>query len=71
MVLDSEPTVAVTVTVAAGTRARPCVTPAILTFTTMTWDTAQTVTVAAGSDPDMEKDNGLADPPRVEHGRQL
>ena len=52
VVLATEPTAAVTVTVAghAGTDVTP--TPATLTFTTMSWDTAQTVTVTAGHDPD-------------------
>ena len=56
VVLATAPTAAVTVTVAghAGTDVTP--TPAALTFTTMTWDTAQTVTVTAGHDPDTADD---------------
>ena len=52
VVLDTAPTAAVTVTVAghAGTDVTP--TPATLTFTPTTWETAQTVTVTAGHDPD-------------------
>ena len=47
VVLDTQPTADVTVTVAghSGTEVTP--TPASLTFTTANWDTAQTVTVTA------------------------
>ena len=50
VVLDSEPTASVVVTVAghSGTSVNP--TPTSLTFTTMNWDTAQTVTVKAVND---------------------
>ncbi len=50
IVLDSEPAASVTVTVAghASTSVNP--TPTSLTFTTMNWDTAQTVTVKAVND---------------------
>ena len=50
VVLDSEPTASVTVTVAghASTAVNP--TPTSLTFTTSNWSTAQTVTVTAGND---------------------
>ncbi len=50
VVLDSEPAASVTVTVAghASTSVNP--TPTSLTFTTMNWDTAQTVTVKAVND---------------------
>ena len=50
VVLDSEPTASVTIAVAghASTAVNP--TPASLTFTTMNWDTAQTVTVKAVND---------------------
>ena len=56
VVLDSQPTADVTVTVAghAGTEVTP--TPTSLTFTTSDWDTAQTVTVTAGSDADTVND---------------
>ena len=52
VVLDSQPTASVEITVAghAGTDVTP--TPTSLAFTTSDWDTAQTVTVTAGSDAD-------------------
>ena len=52
VVLNSQPTANVTVTVAghAGTDVTPS--PTSLTFTTSTWGTAQTVTVTAGDDAD-------------------
>ena len=52
VVLDSLPTANVVITVAghAGTDVTP--TPTSLAFTTSDWDTAQTVTVTAGSDAD-------------------
>ena len=57
VVLDSQPTATVTVTVAGhvGTDVTPS--PTSLTFTTMTWDTAQTVTVTAGADADAVNDS--------------
>ena len=56
VVLDSQPTANVTVTVAghAGTDVTPS--PTSLTFTTTTWGTAQTVTVTAGHDADTAND---------------
>ena len=56
VVLDSQPTARVTVTVAghAGTEVTPS--PASLTFTTSNWDTGQTVRVTAGSDADTVND---------------
>ena len=56
VVLDSQPTAEVVVTVAghAGTEVTPS--PTSLTFTRSNWDTAQTVTVTAGSDADTEND---------------
>ena len=56
VVLDSQPTADVTVTVGghAGTEVTP--TPTSLTFTTSNWDTAQTVTVTAGNDTDTTDD---------------
>ena len=56
VVLDSQPTANVTVTVAghAGTDVTPS--PTSLTFTTTTWSTAQTVTVTAGDDADTAND---------------
>ena len=56
VVLDTQPTVSVTVTVSghAGTDVTP--TPASLTFTTTNWNTAQTVTVTAANDADTTND---------------
>ena len=56
VVLDTRPTVNVTVTVAghSGTEVTP--TPASLTFTTANWNTAQTVTVTATTDTDTTND---------------
>ena len=56
VVLDTEPTANVAVTVAghAGTDVTP--NPTTLTFTTSNWDTAQTVTVTAGDDADTTDD---------------
>ena len=57
VVLDSQPTANVTVTVAghAGTDVTPS--PTSLTFTTTTWGTAQTVTVTADDDADTTDDS--------------
>ena len=57
VVLDTEPTANVTVTVAghAGTDVTPD--PATLTFTASNWETAQTVTVTAGDDADTTDDS--------------
>ena len=56
VVLDSQPTADVVVTVGghAGTDVTPA--PASLTFTTLNWDTAQTVTVTAAADADTTDD---------------
>ena len=56
VVLDTRPTVNVTVTVSGhgGTDVTP--TPASLTFTTANWSTAQTVTVKATTDTDLTND---------------
>ena len=56
VILNTQPTADVTVTVAghAGTDVTP--TPATLTFTSTTWATAQTVTVTAGEDDDEVND---------------
>ena len=56
VVLDTQPTADVTVTVSghAGTDVTPA--PASLTFTSTNWSTAQTVTVTAGNDADMTND---------------
>ena len=56
VVLDSQPTaeVVVTVVVPSGTEVTPS--PTSLTFTRSNWETAQTVTVTAGSDADTVND---------------
>ena len=56
VVLNTQPTANVTVTVGghAGTDVTP--TPTTLAFTTLNWDTAQTVTVKAGNDADTRND---------------
>ena len=71
VVLDTEPTANVTVTVAghSGTDVTP--NPATLTFTSTTWSTAQTVTVTAGDDADTDGRFGHADPQRGERGHRL
>ena len=58
VVLDSQPTATVTVTVAghAGTDVTLTPSSATLTFTSTTWGTAQTVTVTAGDDADTAND---------------
>ena len=58
VVLNSEPTATVTVTVAghAGTDVSLTPSSATLTFTPMNWGTAQTVTVTAGPDADAAND---------------
>ena len=57
VVLDTEPTADVTVTVAghSGTDVTP--NPTALTFTASNWNTAQTVTVTAGDDADTTDDS--------------
>ena len=59
VVLDSQPTATVTVTVAghAGTDVTLTPSSATLTFTPMNWGTAQTVTVTAGPDADMANES--------------
>ena len=66
VVLDSQPTADVTVTVAghAGTDVTLTPSSATLTFTPMNWDTAQTVTVTAGQRWGHGERFGLADPQR-------
>ena len=56
VVLDSQPTANVTVTVAGHAGTDVTATPTSLTFTTTTWGTAQTVTVTAGHDADTAND---------------
>ncbi len=50
VVLESEPTAAVTITVESGDSGAATVSPATLTFTTANWRTAQTVTVTGVDD---------------------
>ena len=71
VVLDTEPTANVVVTVAghAGTDVTP--NPTTLTFTSTIWSTAQTVTVTAGDDADTDGRFGRADPQRGERGQRL
>ena len=57
VVLDSEPTATVTVTVAGHAGTDVTRTPGTLTFTTSNWDTVQTVTVTAGNDTDTTDDS--------------
>ena len=59
VVLDSEPSAHVTVTVAGHSGSDVILTPdpPTLTFTDLTWDTAQTVTVKAADDADPENDS--------------
>ena len=57
VVLDTEPTAAVTVTIVDPTdNADVTANPASLTFFTSDWDTAQTVTVSAAEDDDATRD---------------
>ena len=57
VVLDTEPTATVTVTVAGHAGTDVTRTPGTLTFTTSNWDTVQTVTVTAGDDADTTDDS--------------
>ena len=52
VVLDSQPTANVTITIGGQTAADITATPTPLTFTTTNWATAQTVTVTAANDTD-------------------
>ncbi len=56
VVLDSQPTASVTVTVAGHAGTDVTANPASLTFTTTDWDMSQTVTVTAGNDADTAND---------------
>ena len=56
VVLDSQPTANVTITIGGQTAADITATPTPLTFTTTNWATAQTVTVTAGNDTDTVTD---------------
>ena len=56
VVLDTEPTASVTVTVSGHADTDVSLDKTTLTFTTTDWETAQTVTVTAGDDGDMVND---------------
>ncbi len=56
VVLDTQPTANVTVTVGGFGGSDVTANPATLTFTTVNWQTAQTVTVKAGNDTDLTND---------------
>ena len=56
VVLESEPTGAVTITASSGDTTVATVTPSSLTFTTSDWNTAQTVTVS-GVDNDVDDED--------------
>ena len=57
VVLDTEPTANVTVTVAGHSGTDVTANPGTLTFTASNWDTARTVTVTAGNDADTTDDS--------------
>ena len=57
VVLDTEPTANVTVTVAGHSGTDVTANPGTLTFTASNWDTARTVTVTAGDDADTTDDS--------------
>ena len=59
MVLDSQPTAAVTVTVNGASGTDLTVSPASLTFATTNWDQPQTVTVSAAEDEDAVADDAV------------
>ena len=56
VVLDAQPSSDVVINVTRSGSSEVTATPATLTFTTSNWDTAQTVTVAAGHDADTAND---------------
>ena len=56
VVLDTEPSALVTVTVGVPAGTDVSASPSSLTFTTGNWDTAQSVTVTAAEDPDAQGD---------------
>ena len=70
VVLDSQPTANVTITIGGQTAADITAAPSPLTFTTTNWGTPQTVTVTAGNDTDRDR-HPLADPQCDEHGHQI
>ena len=57
VVLNTQPSANVTVTVGGTSETDLTVSPSSLTFTTENWDTAQTVTVKAAADDDAEDDD--------------
>ena len=57
VVLEPAPTGDVTIEIGGHTDTDVSVNPAMLTFTTMNWNTAQTVTVTAGQDDDAADDS--------------
>ena len=59
VVLDSQPTAAVTVTVNGASGTDLTVSPASLTFATTNWDQPQTVTVTAAEDEDAVADDAV------------
>ena len=59
VVLDSQPTASVTVTIAGHSGTDISLSGATLTFTASTWDTAQTVTVTAAADGDAASDTAV------------
>ena len=56
VVLDSEPTADVTISIGGQTGTDVTVFPSPMTFTTLNWETAQTVTVTAANDTDTTND---------------
>ena len=64
VVLDSEPTAEVTVTVGGHVGTDVTVSDAMLTFTPANWSTAQTVTVTASEDDDAAEDPDMILTPR-------
>ena len=58
VVLDSQPTHSVTITVSDPSNTDVTAEPASLTFTTVNWDTAQTVTVTAAQDAGHDDEDG-------------
>ena len=59
VVLDSQPTADVTVTISGHAGTDVSVTPSSLTFTSESWGTAQTVTVSAAQDDDAAPDEAV------------
>ena len=57
VVLDSQPTANVTITIGGQSAADITAVPSPMTFTTTNWGTAQTVTVIAGNDTDTVSDS--------------